>query len=51
VRICHPFLDHKIGFLLKVFRPLGYEPTRALARLFCSITDVLLVAWFFLLFG
>ena len=32
-------------------RPLGYEPTRVLARLFCSIIYVLLVPWFFLLFG
>ena len=32
-------------------RPLGYEPTRVLARLFCSITYVLLVPWYSLLFG
>ena len=32
-------------------RPLGYEPTRVLARLFCSIIYVLPVPWFFLLFG
>jgi len=38
-------------FLTVQFRPLGYEPTRVLSRLSCSITYVLLVAWSFLLFG
>ncbi len=30
---------------------LGYEPTRVLSRLSCSIIYVLLVSWCFLLFG
>ena len=43
--------DFERVFLTVQFRPLGYEPTRVLARLFCSMIYVLLVGWFFLLLG
>ena len=50
---------HSAGFYLHAvsedfdlrMRSLGYEPTRILAHLSCSIIDLLLIPWFFLLFG